>query len=62
MRLCDPYQLFQKIEDEVKTVVLQTRICQLSLLKNESNPTLAKEFITGIFLECNVMKHSYYAD
>ncbi|KAL0269845.1 UNVERIFIED_CONTAM: hypothetical protein PYX00_007444 [Menopon gallinae] len=48
MRLCDPYQLFQKIEDEVKAVVLQSRNYQLNLLKNESNPAAAKDFITGL--------------
>lgn len=47
MRLCDPYQLFQKIEDEVRSMVLESRVRQLNLLKDDSNPALAEEFITG---------------
>lgn len=47
MRLCDPYQLFQKIEDELCSMVLESRIRQLNLLKDETNPALAEEFITG---------------
>ncbi|KAK6635681.1 hypothetical protein RUM44_000935 [Polyplax serrata] len=51
MRLCDPYQLFQKIEDELCSMVLESRIRQLNLLKDETNPALAEEFITGLIAE-----------
>lgn len=51
MKLCDPYQLFQKIEDEVRSVILDSRVKQLKVLEDKSNPALAEEFITGLIEE-----------
>lgn len=48
--MCDPYLLFRKIEDELYCMVLGSRIRQLNLLKDENNPALAEEFITGQYL------------
>ena len=50
MKLCDPYQLFIRIEDELCSMVLESRIRQLNLLKDENNPALAEEFITGMII------------
>ncbi|KAG8322481.1 hypothetical protein J6590_022931 [Homalodisca vitripennis] len=47
--MCDPHQLFQRLESQVQEFVIETKVRQLELLKREKDsPVLPYLFISGL--------------
>lgn len=47
--MCDPHQLFQRLESQVQEFVIEAKVRQLELLHREKDsPDLPRLFISGI--------------
>lgn len=60
--MCDPHQLYQRLESQVQEFVIETKVRQLELLKREKDsPVLPYLFISGKISTRTKSEYSRYS-